>query len=75
MRDFRGIPRFRPLYAVICTILDNSKDKKILESATKVAEEYLKLAVLEQHMLSQNMMTTVCSYFIIKILNNEASSL
>lgn len=75
MKDFRGIPRNRPLYAAICTILDHSKDKNVQIDAAKAAEKYQKLTVLEQHMLSQKMMAAVCSYFIIKILNNEASSL
>ncbi|XP_063415296.1 uncharacterized protein LOC134697155 isoform X3 [Mytilus trossulus] len=59
MKDFRGIPRNRPLYAAICTILDHSKDKNVKEAAVKAAEEYQKLTVLEQHMLSQNMMQTI----------------
>lgn len=68
MKNFRGIPRNRPLYAAICTILDNSKDKNVQIDAAKAAQEYNRMNVLEQAMLSQNMMTTVCSYFIIKIL-------
>lgn len=67
MKDFRGIPRNRPLYAAICTILDHSKDKNVKEAAVKAAEEYQKLTVLEQHMLSQNMMTTVSFYFTLQM--------
>ncbi|XP_052077540.1 uncharacterized protein LOC127715520 isoform X2 [Mytilus californianus] len=59
MKDFRGIPRNRPLYAAICTILDNSKDDNVKKAAAKAAEEYHKLTVLEQHMVSQKMMATI----------------
>lgn len=59
MKDFRGIPRNRPLYAAICTILDHSKDDNVKKAAVKAAEEYNRLNVLEQTMLSQKMMATV----------------
>ncbi|XP_071127149.1 uncharacterized protein [Mytilus edulis] len=59
MNEFRTVPRFRPLYAAICTILDHPKDDKVKKAAVKAAEEYHKLTVLEQHMLSQKMMATI----------------
>ncbi|CAC5404543.1 unnamed protein product [Mytilus coruscus] len=59
MNEFRTIPRFRPLYAAICMILDHPKDENVKKAAAKAAEEYHKLTVLEQTMLSQKMMATI----------------
>lgn len=67
MKDFRGIPRNRLLYAAICTILDQPKDKKGAEAAKKAAEEYWKFSALEQTMYSMKMMTTVSYYFTLQI--------
>lgn len=59
MNDFRSIPRNRPLYAVLCTILDLSKDENGHEAASKAAEEYQKLTLLELNMIQQKIITTV----------------
>lgn len=67
MKDFRGIPRNRLLYAAICTILDQLKDKKGAEAAKKAAEEYEKFTALEQTMYSMQMMTTVSFFFALQM--------
>ena len=56
MKMFLELPKHRPLYAVIMTIFEQSKEKKHAEAA---AEEYYKLTVLEQKMIEQKMITAV----------------
>ncbi|XP_052077543.1 uncharacterized protein LOC127715522 isoform X2 [Mytilus californianus] len=59
INEFRNIPRNRLLYAVICTILDHSTNKKVQEAASKAAEDYQKFTVLEQNMLQKKLMLTI----------------
>ena len=60
MEMFHHLPKQRPLYAVIATILEQSKEKKDAEGA---AEEYYRMKVLEDTMIRQKMITAV-SIFI-----------
>jgi hypothetical protein len=56
MAMFHSLPKQRPLYAVIATILEQSKEKKDAEGA---AEEYYRMKVLEETMIEQKMITSV----------------
>ena len=56
MAMFHSLPKQRPLYAVIATILEQSKEKKDAEGA---AEEYYRMKVLEDTMIQQKMITAV----------------
>ena len=56
MEMFHHLPKQRPLYAVIATILEQSKEKKDAEGA---AEEYYRMKVLEDTMIKQKMITAV----------------
>ncbi|CAC5403601.1 unnamed protein product [Mytilus coruscus] len=59
MNEFRNIPRNRPLYAAICTILDQTKDENVKKAATKAAEQYQHFCILEHNMFQQKMMSTI----------------
>ena len=56
MEMFNSLPKERPLYAVISTILEQSKEKKDAEGA---AEEYYRMKVLEATMIERKMITSV----------------
>ena len=56
MAMFHSLPKQRPLYAVISTILEQSKEKKDAEGA---AEEYYRMKVLENTMIQQKMITSI----------------
>jgi hypothetical protein len=56
MEMFNSLPKQRPLYAVISTILEQSKEKKDAEGA---AEEYYRMKVLETTMNKQQIITPV----------------
>jgi hypothetical protein len=56
MEMFQQLPKQRPLYAVIATILEQSREKKDAEEA---AEEYYKMKVLEDTMIEKKMITSV----------------
>ena len=56
MEMFQQLPKQRPLYAVIATILEQSKEKKDAEGA---AEEYCRMKVLEKTMIEQKMITAI----------------
>ena len=56
MEMFQQLPKQRPLYAVIATILEQSKEKKDAEEA---AEEYYRMKVIEDTMIRQKMITSV----------------
>jgi hypothetical protein len=56
MAMFHSLPKQRPLYAVISTILEQSREKKDAEGA---AEEYYKMKVLETTMIEQKMIPSV----------------
>ena len=56
MEMFNSLPKQRPLYAVISTILEQSREKKDAEGA---AEEYYKMKVLETTMIDQKMIPSV----------------
>ena len=53
---FHSLPKQRPLYAVISTILEQSKEQKDAEGA---AEEYYRMKVLEAAMIEQKLITSV----------------
>ena len=56
MAMFHSLPKERPLYAVISTILEQSKEQKDAEGA---AEEYYRMKVLEATMIERKMITSV----------------
>ena len=56
MEMFNSLPKQRPLYAVISTILEQSKEQKDAEGA---AEEYYRMKVLEAAMIEQKLITSV----------------
>ena len=56
MEMFQQLPKQRPLYAVISTILEQSKEQKDAEGA---AEEYYRMKVLEAAMIEQKLITSV----------------
>ena len=56
MEMFQQLPKERPLYAVIATILEQSKEKK---DAVGAAEEYYRMKVLEDTMIEQKMITSI----------------
>ena len=56
MEMFNSLPKQRPLYAVISTILEQSREKKDAEGA---AEEYYRMNVLEAAMIEQKLITSI----------------
>ena len=56
MAMFHSLSKQRPLYAVISTILEQSKEKKDAEGA---AEEYYRMKVLEDTMIQQKMISSI----------------
>ena len=67
MEMFQRLPKQRPLYAVIATILEQSKEKKDAEGA---AEEYYRMKVLEDTMIRQKMITSVSIFVRLRSTSN-----
>ena len=63
MEMFNSLPKQRPLYAVISTLLEQSKEQKDAEGA---AEEYYRMKVLEVTMIEQKMITFVSIFLRLK---------
>jgi hypothetical protein len=64
MEMFNSLPKQRPLYAVISTILEQSREKKDAEGA---AEEYYRMKVLEAAMIEQKLITSVSIFVRLRL--------
>ena len=67
MEMFQQLPKQRPLYAVIATILEHSKEQKDAEGA---AEEYYRMKVLEAAMIEQKLITSVSIFVRLRSTSN-----